>query len=206
MEQSPPMIFLASRSPQRQAILARAGITHQVVISQADEEAVILRHPQALALERARRKAQGVQWEPLLAAWTPADAILAADTVVSHAGRIYGNPHDRATNIAMLQALSGTTHTVTTAHCCWIPPRHGQPAVEACGVALAQVTMRTLSQAEIEAYVDTGEGLGKAGGYAIQQGADRFVVDRQGDFDTVVGLHLPSVRRLYRECTGQELG
>jgi septum formation protein len=98
----------------------------------------------------------------------------------------------------MLQQLSGTTHQVLTAHCLVRFGANG-PEAEAVALSTARVTMRLLSPAEIDAYVATGEGLGKAGGYAIQAQGDRFVVEVQGATETVIGLHVPTVAKLWRE-------
>lgn len=199
------MLYLASRSPQRSLLLAQAGIEFRLVESAADEETIVVPHPQAMALERARIKAASAVLEAVLPNWSDADCVLAADTVVSHGGRVYGKPADAEDAVRILTALAGTTHVVTTAHCCRVPPREGRPAVEACGVSLARVTMRRASEAEIRAYVATGESAARSGAYAIQESGDRFIIDREGEFDTVVGLHLTTVRRLYHECTGLRL-
>jgi septum formation protein len=70
---------------------------------------------------------------------------------------------------------------------------------------MARVTMRPLTPAEIEQYLATGEGLHRAGGYAIQEQADRFVVDVQGAIETVIGLHVPTVAKLWREVADGHL-
>lgn len=196
------MIYLASRSPQRSALLEKAAIAFRIIEIQGDEDAIRLAHPQALATERARFKALHAAVSPLLAQWRSTDVVLGVDTLVSLADHVFGKPRDRAEARDFLIALSGTTHTVTTAHCCHLPAIAGSASVQAIGVSLAQVTMRPLGRQEIETYVDSGEGDGKAGAYAIQEQGDRFIVDCQGDRDTVVGLHVATVRRLYQECTG----
>lgn len=199
------MIYLASASPQRAFLLAKAGVAYDVVKTVHDEDSIWLPHPQAMALERARHKALTVTLDLLPRPWADGDAVLAADTVTSFKGKVYGKPADRADAIRILEAIQGTTHTVTTAHCLLVPAMQGRGPVMACGVSLAQVTMRPVTRAEIEAYVDTGESHERSGAYAIQESGDRFVVDRQGPLDTIVGLHLDTVRRLYREVTGRDL-
>lgn len=198
------MLYLASRSPQRAKLLADAGIAHVVVDSSADEDAIQLPHPQALALERARRKAEEADLSGQTT-WQDGDAVLAADTVVSLGQVLLGKPHNDDEARAMLRQLSGTSHVVTTAQCIHVPQRNGGNPVQAVGVSMARVTMRELSDADIDDYVASGESRGRAGAYAIQETGDRFITDREGDFDTVVGLHVATVHRLYHEATGLTL-
>lgn len=200
------MIILASQSPQRSLLLAKARIAFEPVFFQHDENAITHRNPQAMALERAIHKAHAVTASDLARPWQDGDVILAADTVTSLGFTVYGKPTDRADAIRMLQALQGTTHTVTTAHCCLIPAWAGSgKEIQACGVSMTQVTMRPMEPQEVEAYVASGESMERSGAYAIQETGDRFVVDRQGPLDTVIGLHVDTVRRLYREVVGREL-
>jgi septum formation protein len=188
-----PQILLASRSPQRSLLLTRANIPFQVVGSDGDEEAVQNLSPAELCLQRARVKAEGAR--------LPADAagedciILGADTVVARENILYGSPADDAEARATLTALQGTTHEVMTGHWC-IRLRAGTHLATAGEVAKAQVTMRPVSAAEIDAYVASGESRGRAGAYAIQEHGDAFVTNISGDWDTIVGLHVPAVRRL----------
>jgi septum formation protein len=186
------VIYLASASPQRALLLTRANIPFQVVRPTCDEDAITAPHPQALALDRARGKAAS--------AIVPEGAVvLGADTVVALGNQVLGSPANQAEAAAMLGRLSGTTHQVYTGHCC-ICGSH-----VAIAIASARVTMRPLSQAEIDAYAASGEGIGRAGGYAIQERGDRFVVDLQGAWDTVVGLSIPVVAKLHREVADKPL-
>jgi septum formation protein len=182
------VLYLASKSPQRAMLLTRAGVQFQVVPSRCDEEAVTAPLPQALAIERARAKA-------LHAEAPPGAVVLGADTVVALGREVLGSPADAAGVAAMLAKLSGTTHQVMTAHCL---RRHGTDT-EAVALTTARVTMRPLTAAEIQAYAACGEGVGKAGGYAIQAGADAFVVEVQGSVNTVIGLNVSTVAKLWRE-------
>jgi septum formation protein len=188
------MIYLASQSPQRSQLLTEAGLAFQVVTSACDEEAIAVPHPQACAVERARGKALAVA-----AADAPAPGvILAADTVVSLGTERIGKPSDRAHARDILRRLQGTTHVVSTAHCCRVVGGR-----EAVGVAFTKVTMKPMSQAEIDAYVESGESDQRAGAYAIQERGDQYVADLEGEFDTVVGLNLATVLRLVREVSNQ---
>lgn len=173
-------------------LLTRGGVHFQVVASHADEEAITSPLPQALAIDRARAKARG-------GAAPPGTIVLGADTVVAIGRDVLGSPASAADNQRMLERLSGTTHQVMTAHCLVRLGTDGKPDADAVALTMARVTMRPLKPDEITAYVASGEGLGKAGGYAIQEKADRFVVDLQGAIETVIGLHLPTVAKLWRE-------
>ena len=177
-------------------LLQRAHISFTVVTSSCDEETITAPHPQVLALERARAKAQGAQ----LTVEQRNDSrsmVVGADTVVALGMTVFGKPRDRADAVRILTSLQGTTHSVFTGHCC-LRTKNGQ---EASSIAVAKITMRPMSQDEIKAYVDLGESDGRAGAYAIQESGDRYVTDLQGNWDTVVGLNVAMVARLYRECT-----
>lgn len=179
------MLYLASQSPQRATLLRQASLAFTVVASVCDEDTIAAADPAALAVARACGKAQGALAVP------PGALVLGADTVVALGAEILGNPADPREAGAMLARLSGSRHHVHTGHCLW---RVGGGVRSL--VASATVAMRQLSAAEIATYAASGEGVGKAGGYALQAGADRFARLLDGDFDTVVGLHLAAVRTL----------
>lgn len=193
------MLYLASRSYQRALLLQRSGIRFVVVDSACDEETVWFSDPMTLALERARAKAAAA----VLTAEQRADApsvILGADTVVALDSQIFGKPADDADAVRILGQLQGTTHTVYTGHCC-LRMDAGQRQ-EAAQVAMTHVTMRGMTPQDIQAYVASGESAGRAGAYAIQETADRYVTGLQGSWDTVVGLNVAMTADLYRACTG----
>jgi septum formation protein len=190
------MILLASQSPQRAYLLERAAVAHTVVRSLADEEIVRDPDPEQLALLRARIKARMTATED--------GVVLGADTVVALDGVEYGKPQDHYDARRILKALSGTTHQVITGH--WLLVLSaGRIQREAGRVARTLVTMRTLSTAEIQGYVASGESMGRAGAYAIQEHGERMVTQLDGAWDTVVGLHLPALETLYRELCGGPL-
>ena len=207
------MIYLASQSPQRARLLKRAGIQFVLVPSDCNEETINHPQPQVLAVERARGKARGARLDQVISRHLPSlsdpkpapEVVLAADTIAALGSTIVGKPRDEADAIRILTLLQGTTHTVITGHCVLHLDGKGGILGEAVGVTLAKVTMRSLSTEEIRAYVETGEGARCSGGYAIQETGDRFIVDLQGSWDTVVGLHIDTVARLYRECTDHPL-
>lgn len=146
--------------------------------------------PEDVARDLASRKAQAVARRTTL-------PVLAADTIVVTAdGRILGKPAGAREARAMLRSLAGTTHRVMTGVCL------ATDGGAACRTALdvTEVTMRRLSEREIEAYAASGEPFGKAGGYAIQERGDRFVTRVAGSWSNVVGLPMEIVAPLLREA------
>ncbi len=199
------MILLASESPQRRELLQAAGLPHVCVPSACDEEAIVESAPETTAIERARAKALHADWSAHRAALASGEAVvLGVDTVVALDRQLIGKPADREEAKAILGRLAGTTHMIVTAHACLRPGLDDLEQREAVALALARITLRPMSPTEIEAYVASGEADGKAGAYAFQGSADRFVDDLQGDRDTVIGLHIPTVHKLYREITGHD--
>jgi septum formation protein len=168
-----------------------------VVPSHCDEESVTAEAAQILAIDRAVAKARGADLDKQDR--SPPCVVVGADTVVALGKEIIGKPRDRADASAILGRLQGTTHSVITGHCCLLLDSFGTVLKEARGLALAKVTMRNMEPREIADYVASGESDGRAGAYAIQETADRYVADLEGGFDTVVGLHIDTLARLYRE-------
>jgi septum formation protein len=179
-------LILASSSPQRRALLAELGERFEVVAPDVDETPPA--GPLVAAVrELARRKAEAV------ARSRPAVTVVGADTVIERDGALLGKPVDADDARAMLRSLSGRGHLVHT----------GVAAVRAGisrdGAATTTVRFREITEAEIDAYVRSGEPFGKAGAYAIQGGAERFVEGVDGDLDNVVGLPMRLVTRLLAE-------
>ncbi len=169
-------LILASASPRRREILTTLDIPHRVLVSDADETLPDGISPAEAVRTLAARKAAAVL--PLV----PDAAVLAADTVVTLDGDILGKPTDDADAAAMLRRLSGRTHTVYTG----VALAYGGKTV----VAHEATTVRFagLEEADIAAYIATGEPRDKAGAYAIQGIAARFIVGIEGDYFNVVGL------------------
>jgi len=178
------MLILASGSPRRRALLEEAGIPFEIVVPNVPEDEPLRGDPHAVAATNARRKAEAVAGA----------LVLGADTVVAVGDRLLGKPRDEAEARDLLRALSGTTHVVVTAVALKTGGRILQRTVE------TRVTMRRLEEREIEAYARSGEGMGKAGAYAIQETADRFVTALDGPLDNVVGLPVDAVQELLREA------
>ena len=170
-------IILASGSPRRREILTTLGVPFRVVVSDADEVLAAGIAPAEAVETLAARKAEAVA-----SRCAPDETVLAADTVVAVDGDILGKPVDEADAAAMLRRLSGRAHTVYTG----VAIRRGgelRLAHEATQVRFARLT-----EADIAAYIATGEPMDKAGAYAIQGRAARFIEGIEGDYFNVVGL------------------
>lgn len=192
------MLVLASASPRRQELLRNAGISFVVQAADIDESPLAGEPAQACAERLAREKALTV-WRS-----RPADLVLGADTVVVVDEQILGKPVDEDDAARMLRMLSGRVHRVITG-VCLVKAASGQRSVTRnpeCSVSseTTQVTMADISGADIEAYVETGEPMDKAGAYAIQGWASRWIPRIEGDYSNVVGLPLAMVYRMLREA------
>jgi septum formation protein len=195
------MFVLASASPRRQELLRQANILFVVQPADLDETPFVGEPPRQCAERLAREKA--------LAVWRlrPADAVLGADTVVAVDEEILGKPMDSADAARMLRALSGRVHEVITGVCLVTPKATSQvqrPTLDNnCEVKtsseLTLVTMRPITEAEIQGYIATGEPMDKAGAYAIQGGAAPWIPQIDGDYSNVVGLPIDLVSRMLRE-------
>ena len=179
-------LVLASASPRRAELLSSAGFAFEVVPAEIDETPRAGEAPRTYALRVAREKAAAIHER------RPDAVILAADTVVVAGAHILGKPADSADAARMLALLSGTTHLVQTA----VVLRSAGGADDE--VAETRVRFCPLSSAEIAWYVGTGEPDGKAGAYAIQGRAARFVDSIQGSWSNVVGLPLATVYRMLK--------
>ncbi len=183
-------LVLASTSPRRREILSMAGYRFTVLAPDVDERAPAL-SPDALVQELSRRKATAAA-----ALAGPNDVILAADTVVALDGKILGKPGDEIRAAYMLRSLSGRTHSVYTGFTIL------DKTTAITRVVAAQVTMREITQGEIDAYVATGSPLDKAGAYGIQEAAGMFVQSLQGDYYSIMGLPICPVSVLLRDTFG----
>lgn len=171
-------IVLASASERRKAILRRLGFAYTIDPADIDETPAPGAAPRDVAMQLARDKARTV------AARTRGGTVIGADTVVAtHAG-LLGKPADDDEARRFLAILGAATHEVITG----LALVHVGSGIERVSATITRVTMRALTAAEIDAYVASGEPFGKAGGYAIQDNADRFVTRLDGSFDNVVGF------------------
>jgi septum formation protein len=171
-------VILASQSPRRRELLTLIGIPHEVQPADIDESLFPGEEPAAHAERLARTKAHTI------AEREPDAVVIAADTIVVVDGQVLGKPRDRAEAHVMLRALSGRTHIVLTAIAVARAGRT-ESAVES-----VDVTFCALADAEIDAYIATGEPMDKAGAYGIQGYGATIVTRVNGDYFSVMGLGL----------------
>lgn len=176
------MLVLASGSPRRQEILQRAGIPFVARPVHVDESLRPGEDASACVRRLAREKAQACPA-------APGDVVLGADTVVVVDEEILGKPADAAGAARMLRLLSGREHLVMTGICL----RSSSALIEA--VEATRVRFVPLSPREVELYVASGEPMGKAGAYAIQGLASKFIDRVEGCYFNVVGLPVALVYR-----------
>ena len=179
-------LVLASASPRRLQLLAQIGITpDEVIAADLDESMLKDETPRQLAQRLAVDKARAV------AVQRPDSFVLAADTVVCVGRRLLDKAHTPQDVEACLKLLSGRGHRVITGVAVISPGgRLSSRAVE------TRLRTKVLSAAEIAAYVASGEGIGKAGGYGIQGLAGAFITHLTGSFTGVVGLPVYEARSL----------
>lgn len=182
------MIVLASASPRRQEILRNAGISFEVQIANIDEKVLEGESPRECAERLAREKAHAV------AKQQPGGYVLGADTIVVVDGEILGKPRDTDDAARMLRMLSGRGHEVITGVCLIAPGW-----AESVQSERTLVAMSAISEKEIQAYIETGEPMDKAGAYAIQGMASRWIPRIEGDYFNVVGLPMALVWRMLKE-------
>ena len=185
------MLVLASASPRRQELLRSAGLSFEVQPADIPESALPGEAAKDCAERLARDKALAA------ASQRPHDFILGADTVVVVDGQILGKPADAADAARMLRLLSGSEHQVITGVCLVV---NGQPSVAS---ETTVVTMSELTEKDITDYVASGEPMDKAGAYAIQGIASRWIPRIEGDYSNVVGLPVALVLRMLRERAGE---
>ena len=190
-------LVLASQSPRRHSLLRDLGIPFTVVSSQAEElvsghPAPVLAEMNALAKVRAAALPEGI---------LPGAYVLGTDTLVAVEGWVMGKPVSAEEAAKMLTALSGRTHQVVSGVALARVAGDGSlggPAEVRVGKAVTDVAFAKLDEAQIEAYLATGEWRGKAGAYAIQGLAGLWVSGLRGEYSNVVGLPLHLVADLFR--------
>ena len=171
-------LTLASRSPQRRAILEQLGISFAVAAP--DVEEIVDGDPHELVTENALRKARAVEGE----------RVLGVDTAVVLDDRVFGKPRGVQEARAFLAALSGRTHEV------WSGIALIEEDAQRVGVAVTRVAFRRLTAADIDWYAESGEWRGRAGGYAIQARGAALVERIEGDYLNVVGLPVAELIRM----------
>ncbi|MGH8097336.1 Maf family nucleotide pyrophosphatase [Stenotrophomonas indicatrix] len=186
------MLYLASRSPRRNQLLARLGHPFQALDLEVVEQRAASESAQDYVCRVAADKARAGLARVL--ANDPQARVLGSDTEVVLDGEVFGKPANAADARAMLARLAGRTHQVMTA----------VVVVDARGLdselVVSEVTFAAIESADIAAYVATGEPLDKAGAYAIQGGAERWIEHLSGSYSGVMGLPLLHTDRLLARC------
>jgi septum formation protein len=173
-----PPLTLASRSPQRRAILEQLGVPFTVAVPEVEERSD--GEPRALVVENALRKARAVEGE----------RVLGVDTAVALEGRVFGKPADEAQAEAFLRLLSGRTHRV------WSGLAVREAGTERTGSVATAVSFRALGQRDLDWYLASGEWRERAGAYAIQGKGAALVREIEGDYWNVVGLPVAGLLEL----------
>ena len=197
-------IYLASRSPRRRELLSQIGVRYHLLLfrerlgenPEVDETPLAGETPAAYVERMARAKAEA-GWRRMLQRNLPPAPVLAADTTVALGGKILGKPKDRAEAATMLGSLAGQRHEVLTGVAL---KNHDQVEF---ALSTSEVVMRKLSEDEIAQYAASGEGDDKAGAYAIQGRAGRFVVELRGSYSGVMGLPLYETSQLLDKLRGR---
>lgn len=180
-------VLLASGSPRRQELLQQIGVDFDRVVVDVAEIRQPGETPESFVVRVAGDKAAAGRQQRL----DDPRPVIGADTAVVLGNQVFGKPQDYDHAAEMLRALSGVTHQVLSAVV--VVPQQGEPLLAVCA---SDVTFRAISEAEISAYWQTGEPLGKAGGYAIQGRAALFVERLVGSYSAVMGLPLFETARL----------
>jgi len=197
-------IILASASPRRQELLRHAGIPFTVQPANIDETPFAGESPRACTERLAREKALAVFKS------RPQEFVVGADTIVVVDDMILGKPRDAQDASRMLSLLSGRTHTVITGVCVVEPVASKATSTtgeQQLGIAVSETTLVSMCDIfddEIRDYIATGEPMDKAGAYAIQGIASRWITRIEGDYSNVVGLPVALVYAMLRKCGAME--
>jgi septum formation protein len=183
------MLVLASQSPRRSEILRQAGIPFVVRAAAVDETPLDGERPEDYVRRLAERKAWAVEA-------APEETVLAADTTVVLDGRMLGKPVDAEDARRMLRMLAGRRHGVLTGICLRSATR------AAVDWAETEVWFSAMTETEIAEYVSSGEPMDKAGAYAIQGLASKYIQKIEGCYFNVVGLPIALVYRYLRNPVG----
>lgn len=185
-----PLFVLASKSPRRKQLLKNIGLQAEIVPANVDESVLSTLPPEKMVAQLALLKASDVA-----RSFGGNTYVIGADTVVVLDGKVFGKPHDMEDARRMLRALSGNTHSVYTGYCV-IRCKDGSAVAK---YEKTDVTFRSLSEGEIDAYIKTREPMDKAGAYGIQEKGSIFIEKINGDYFNVVGLPVCALSRLLSE-------
>jgi septum formation protein len=192
------MIYLASQSPRRAQLLEQLGVKFELLLPGKEEDAEGLEAVRSgEAPARYVQRVTGLKLDAAVlrmqARKRPAAPVLCSDTTVALGRKIYGKPESEQDAIRMLRELSGCTHRVLTA----VAIQSGRKRVAALSVS--QVSFAPMSDAQIKAYVATGEPMGKAGAYAVQGRAAAFIAKISGSYSGIMGLPMFETATLLQE-------
>jgi septum formation protein len=190
-------IYLASQSPRRRQLLEQLGVRHELLLPDAHEdtesiEAVLPGEAPARYVRRVTALKLDAALQRLVRRGLPAAPVLCSDTTVARGRVIYGKPADARDAARMLRKLSGGTHRVLTA----VAVQDGRRRLEA--VSDSRVTFAVLTRAQIGAYVESGEPMGKAGAYAVQGRAAAYISHISGSYTGIMGLPMYETAQLLR--------
>jgi septum formation protein len=192
-----PFVYLASQSPRRRELLAQIGVRHELLLAGTDEDAEALEAEVAGELpadyvERVTRAKLAAARRRLAVRGLPEAPILCADTTVALGRRILAKPADAVDAARILGLLAGKTHRVITAVA--VAKGSRSRLLASC----SRVRFAPLRQAQIDAYVASGEPFGKAGAYAIQSAAAAWIARIEGSYTGIMGLPLYETATLLR--------
>jgi len=195
---SPSMVYLSSQSPRRSQLLEQLGVPHTLLLPTPDEDAealetVLPREAPADYVQRVTRLKLDAAMRRRILRGLPDAPVLCADTTVALGQSILGKPRDAADAARMLARLSGRNHRVLTA----VAVGQGARVVQVLSVS--QVRFVSMSAAEIETYVASGEPVGKAGAYAVQGLAAAYIARISGSYSGIMGLPLHETAHALRQ-------
>lgn len=185
MSFQPPRLILASKSPRRHDLLTKMGFTFIVHAPDVDED--IEGAPSDMVRLLSERKANAVR------ALYDEGWIIAADTLVALGDKALGKPADQKDAFKMLASLSGRSHQVYTGVCLM----DAETGIFLSKTVRSDVYFKPLSPADILTYIQTKEPMDKAGAYAIQGGARKFIEKYEGSFDNIVGFPTEEFKKMY---------
>lgn len=185
-----PRLILASASPRRRELLSQLGVPFEVVVAAVTEHEDPATDPRVMVAHNAALKADWV------AAQHPDALVLGADTTVFVDGQALNKPRDMAEARAMLQRLSGRTHTVFTG----LAVRRVSTGLKIDDGVATDVTFKPIGASEIETYLGLVNTLDKAGGYGIQDHGDLIVAGYRGSFTNIVGLPMETTKQILTRC------
>jgi septum formation protein len=192
------MIYLASQSPRRRQLLEMLGVEHHLLLPDAHEdtealEAVLPGEAPARYVQRVTALKLDAALDRLKRRGLPPAPVLCSDTTVALGRKIYGKPEDARDAARMLRELSGHTHRVLTG----VAIQSGRKRVAA--LSDSRVTFAAMTPAQVRAYVESGEPMGKAGAYAIQGRAAAYISHISGSHSGIMGLPMHETANLLRQ-------